>query len=182
MRKKLVNKDKFQFRKEDILPPRRGVSTLRNPFSLGWLGRLVVRGEKSSQILWKVNCGDHEQGFESPNSHSVALKKDLTEAVLANQVDYVSAVCKKGENWSVGDASSPPTMQNSRERIHDPFLDEIVAKLKSGLQLGNYSNNKGGGMAREKVISRQNNLAGQTFKTIHPILPSMEYGEGCMCA
>ena len=125
-----------------------------------------------------VYCDDQDQGLVSQKPHGAELTKDSTEAGLVNQVDYVSAGDIKGEKLIARDASSSPTMQNSWQRTHDPVLDDIVAKLKSRLQLGNCLKNKAGGMAREKEIpSNNNNQAGLTSKTNSPSLSVV----GCVC-
>jgi len=170
MRKKIVNKEKFQFREEEVLPPRRVKS--KNSFQSRLAGKNPA-----------VCYGDHEQEeFVSSSKSLLALKKNSNQDVLGNQVDAGSPFIDKGEKRSVvkdaSGASSSLPRQSAQKRAHDPVLDEIVAKLKSGLQLGNPCSNTTGRMARNIEMPYQdNNRAGLTNKTF---APSPEV-QGCVC-
>merc|ERR1719431_681728 len=84
-----------------------------------------------------------------------------------------------GTRGVVKDASAPSTLPSSRSRVDDPVLDEIVAKLKSGLQLGNPNHLAGGNntMEGDNEMSRKNSRVGLTYKTSSP---SPDVG-GCVC-
>jgi len=155
-----VNKEKFQFREEEVLPPRR--VNPKNSFQSRLAGKNPA-----------VCHGDHEQGFVSSSKSFLALKKNTNQDVLGNQVDTGSPFINKGEKRSVvKDASG------AQKRAHDPVLDEIVAKLKSGLQLGNpYSNMTGRTAKNIEMPCQNNNQAGLTNKTF---APSPEV-QGCVC-
>jgi len=165
-----VNKEKFQFREEEVLPPRR--VNPKNSFQSRLAGKNPA-----------VYHGDHEQGFVSSSKSLLALKKNTNQDVQGNQVDTGSPFIHKGEKRSVvkdaiGASSSLP--RQSAQKTHDPVLDEIVAKLKSGLQLGNPYSNMTDRMARDIEIEmpcQNNNRAGLTNKTF---APSPEV-QGCVC-
>jgi len=168
MRKKIVNKEKFQFREEEILPPRRVNS--KNSFQ----SRLT--GKNSAMYH---NGHDQAEKFASFKSLP-AIKKNTYQDALANQVDTGLPYINKGEKRSVlkdaSDASS--SLPRSLNRTNDPVLDEIVAKLKSGLQLSNPGSNMTGRTPRHiEMPGQNNNQAGLTNKTPSPS-PQVE---DCVC-
>ena len=156
MRKKIVNKDKFQFREEEVLPPRRVNS--KNSFQ----SRLSGKACNPS-----VYPDGHERGYVSPNPS------------IASKGDYGLPCYKKGETRNaLNDASASSTLLNSEKTTDDPVLDEIVAKLKSGLQLGN-SNYTTGRMTVNERPSK-NDRARPTYMTLPPST-STPVVENCVC-
>jgi len=164
-----VNKEKFQFREEEVLPPRR--VNPKNSFQSRLAGKNPA-----------VYHGDHEQGFVSSSKSLLALKKNTNQDALRNQVDTGSPFINKEDEGSVvkdaSGASSSLPRPRAQKRAHDPVLDAIVAKLKSGLQLGNPCSNMSDRMTRDiEIPCQNNNQAGLTNKTF---APSSE-AQGCVC-
>merc|ERR1719233_195463 len=125
---KIVNKEKFQFREDDVLPPRR--VNPKNSFQ----SRLAGKAYSSPAVA--VYSKDHEQGFVRPNPY-IAQRNNMNQDVLqANQGDIGPPFNSRGGTRGVmKDAGAPSTLPSSQKRSSDdPVLDEIVAKLKSGLQ------------------------------------------------
>jgi len=163
-----VNKEKFQFREEEILPPRRVNS--KNSFQ----SRLA--GKNSAMY----HNGHNQAEKFSSSKFLLAVKKNTNEDALANQVDTGLSYMNKGEKGNflkdASDASS--SLPSSLNRTNDPVLDEIVAKLKSGLQLGNPGSNRTARTARHvEVPGQNNNQAGLTNKTLS-LSPQVE---DCVC-
>jgi len=162
-----VNKEKFQFREEEILPPRRVNS--KNSFQ----SRLA--GKNSAMYH---NGNDQAEKFSSSKS-LLAIKKNANQDAPANQVDTGLPYINKGEKRSVlkhaSDASS--SLSSPLNRTNDPVLDEIVAKLKSGLQLGNAGSNTTGRSRHNEMPGQKSNQAGLTNKTPSP----SPHVEDCVC-
>jgi len=172
MRKKLINKDKFQFREEEVLPPRR--VNPKNSFQ----SRLAGKAYSSPAVA--VYSKNHQSGFVRPNPHTAQKKNMNQEVLLANQGDIGFPFNNRGRTRGVEkDASASSSLPSSHTRSDDPVLDEIVAKLKSGLQLGNPNHLAGRNnrMARENETSTKNNEVGMTYKTSSS---SLDVG-GCVC-
>ena len=164
MRKKIVNKDKFEFREEEMLPPRRV-----NP-KKSFQSRLAGKTCNPS-----VYSDVHERGFGGPKPH-IALNQNL---LLPGKGDIGSPCFKEGEKSSAAkDANVSSTLLNSKKRSDDPVLDEIVAKLKSGLQLGDSTFTTDRMAARNSERPWQNDQAGQTYKPLPPPSPDMK---NCVC-
>jgi len=162
-----VNKEKFQFREEEILPPRRVNS--KNSFQ----SRLA--GKNSAMY----HNGHNQAEKFSSSKFLLAVKKNTNEDALANQVDTGLSYMNKGEKGNflkdASDASS--SLPSSLNRTNDPVLDEIVAKLKSGLRLGNAGSNITGRSRHVEMPSQKKNQASLTNKTPSPS-PQVE---GCVC-
>jgi len=109
-RKKIINEEKFEFREEEVLPPR--YSKSRNSFQ----SRLV---KKSEEIVGSRGGGgvDTTQGGDKDHHTS--------RSIQGGNIDQNEKAV----------LSLKPTMTSTPVRGDDPVLDEIVAKLKSGLQL-----------------------------------------------
>jgi len=105
-RKKIVNKEKFEFREEEVLPPRYTKS--RNSFQ----SRLVKKSEAAGG---SSSCGGGTMDHHT--SHSIQGRN-----INRNEKAVLSL-------------TQTMTTSPTPVRGHDPVLDEIVAKLKSGLQL-----------------------------------------------
>jgi len=115
MRKKITNKEKFQFREEEILSP--PPLTGRNSFQ----SRLAKKAGN------KITLG----GFAPPSSGS---SNDSRQGTVRLD-DYRHGPIQVG-GLSNQKSGSATIMANSQQpRSQDPVLAEIVAKLKSGLQL-----------------------------------------------
>merc|ERR1719233_658645 len=157
---KIVNKEKFQFREDEVLPPRR--VNPKNSFQ----SRLSGKAYSSPAVA--VYSKDHESGFVRPNPHIAQRKNMNQEVLLANQGDTGSPFNNRGGSRGVEkDASASSNLPSSHTRSDDPVLDEIVAKLKSGLQLVNPNHLAGRNnrMARDDESSTKNNEVGMTYKT-----------------
>ena len=157
MRKKIVNKDKFEFREEEVLPPRR--VNPKNSFQ----SRLSGKACNPS-----VYPDVHERGFVSPNPR------------IASKGDYGLPCYKKGETRNaLNGASASSTLLNSEKTTDDPVLDEIVAKLKSGLQLGNSNYTTGRMTVNERPL--KNDRARPTYMTLPPSTSTTPVDENCVC-
>jgi len=174
MRKKIVNKNKFQFREDEVLPPRR--VNPKNSFQ----SRLAGKAYSSPGVAVHSKDHEHERGFVSPKP-LIARKKNMNQDVpLAKQVDIGASFNNRGGTRGVvRDSSAPSSLSSFQTRTDDPVLDEIVAKLKSGLQLSNSNHLAGRSnrMARDIETPTKNKQAGLTFKTSPPSLDV----EGCVC-
>ena len=111
LRKKLVNKDKFQFREEDILPPL--PKARRNS--------VQCRLAKKADNKLAYNQAEAVSGMERSWKHG-------TERRLNNNNPVDS------QHHGLRRAVAPPA-QRQQQGSPDPVLDQIVANLKSGLQL-----------------------------------------------
>jgi len=111
LRKKLVNKDKFQFREEDILPPLPRIR--RNSVQC----RLA---KKADNKLAYNQAKPVQPGMEGSWKHETARRLNNNPA--------------KSQHHGLRQVVAPPA-QRQQQASPDPVLDQIVAKLKSGLQL-----------------------------------------------
>jgi len=121
MRKKITNKEKFQFREDEVLTPL--PTKGRNSFQ----SRLARKADDKftvKQAGFGVIGGQGRFGGGSTNlggSHHVNVKQEDPRQV--------------GGHLHVQEVTSP-SLPKHQMGSPDPVLDEIVAKLKSGLQLG----------------------------------------------
>jgi len=166
MRKKIVNKEKFLFREEEVLPPR--PVNPRKSFQ----SRLVKKSGSNEFTMQTCNT----RRAQSMEQHSIDIKN---RNVVLN---HASKVPHQRDHRNIQVAGSVQAFPSSQIKVHDPVLDEIVAKLKSGLHLGSQYSCKA--FVRDNEIQKKDNppLSGMS-STAHPSAhpPPVEINAQCVC-
>jgi len=111
MRKKITNKEKFQFREDEKLP------------LLPMVGRNSVQSRLAKKADDKLAYSQSDAG--------TGLFKDQGGLVVDNNNPEDNGSSRHGIQ-----EGGPAQTMNKYRGSPDPVLDQIVAKLKSGLQLG----------------------------------------------
>eukprot|EP00092_Neocalanus_flemingeri_P032939 GFUD01035821.1.p1 GENE.GFUD01035821.1~~GFUD01035821.1.p1 ORF type:complete len:283 (+),score=81.87 GFUD01035821.1:76-924(+) len=148
LRKKITNKEKFQFREEDVLTPlpmgrRNSVQSRlvrkaddKLPYNQFGAGTALLGKQGDSKRLNNNNHGDGRQGAkEGVATPKMTQHRGFPDPVL----DEIVAKLNHGDDrHEVKERGVTPTM-TQHKGSPDPVLDEIVAKLKNGLQLSGTS-------------------------------------------
>eukprot|EP00092_Neocalanus_flemingeri_P016961 GFUD01018346.1.p1 GENE.GFUD01018346.1~~GFUD01018346.1.p1 ORF type:complete len:282 (+),score=81.04 GFUD01018346.1:75-920(+) len=148
LRKKITNREKFQFREEDVLSPRpiRGRNSVQSrlarkaddklPYNQFGAGTALFGRNGDFEEIITNNHGDgHHGAKERRSTLSNTQPMGYPEPVL----DKIVAKLNHGDDrHDAKERGVTPTMPQHRGSP-DPVLDEIVAKLKNGLQLSGTS-------------------------------------------
>ena len=168
IRKKIVNKEKFQFREEEVLPPQ------------------PVNSKKSFQSRLVKKAGAIEISSRNDIRRAPPQIQCPTDSMKRNVVnhlgkDVVTMNRKDGNKYFQNVAGSSPLVQSTGNRTNDPVLDEIVAKLKSGLHLGSNFVSKANGEDVDENQSKRNPTHLRTLSHPSPRPPPVEEHVQCVC-
>eukprot|EP00092_Neocalanus_flemingeri_P016963 GFUD01018348.1.p1 GENE.GFUD01018348.1~~GFUD01018348.1.p1 ORF type:complete len:284 (-),score=73.54 GFUD01018348.1:284-1135(-) len=206
LRKKITNKEKFQFREEDVLTPlpmgrRNSVQSRlarkaddKLPYNQFGAGAALFGRHGDSKRLNTNNHGDDRQGVKAGRvTPSMTQHRGSPDPVL----DKIAAKLNHGDGRHDVKERGMTPMMTQHKGSSDPVLDEIVAKLKNGLQLSGGTTTRYQAAAlpdltplRKPVANFASSLAVQQEKTttkfpmpgsVTP--PSAEplYAGGCIC-
>jgi len=147
LRKKITNKEKFQFREDEVLSP------------------LPSKGRSSFQSRLARKADDkltYNQSNESPGVIGIQGTFGVGTVNHGTSLNIVG----KEENLHQGvrhhvQEVFPPNQAKYQTGSPDPVLDEIVAKLKSGLQLG----------SNTQMLGATHNMAACPKPVLHSIPP-----------
>jgi len=121
LRKKITNKDTFQFREEEVLSP------------------LPTKGRSSFQSRLARKADDnlaHKQSRSGVFGSQGTFGGGTANNGISHHGDVKQEDPRQGSHHHHVQELFPPILAKHQIGSHDPVLDEIVAKLKSGLQLG----------------------------------------------